>query len=290
MAGVSGPAKQQDPPIVRVDGLSKTYGSGEKAVQAIADLTFDVRAGEVACIVGPSGAGKTTFLKCVSGLMPPSGGDLELEGQPIDGPPARMALVFQEYGRSLMPWLNVEKNVTLPLRSKGMAKDEIHRRAADTLEAVGLAHAHRRYPWQLSGGMQQRVAIARALAYRPHVLLMDEPFASVDAQTRMDLEDLVLSIREEFKITIIFVTHDIDESIYLGDRVIVLSKSPTRVREIINVDIPNPRDQVSTKSLPRFGEVRRELLTLLGREVADDVPESADDAVSGAPATSGEAG
>src|SRR5699024_2887058 len=141
--------------------------------------------------------------------------DLEFEGAPITGTPARMALVFQEYGRSLMPWLTVERNILLPLRGKGISKQEMHERMRDSLEAVGLSKSAKQYPWQLSGGMQQRVAIARALAYRPHVLLMDEPFASVDAQTRMDLEDLVLSIRRQFGITIVFVTHDIEESIYL---------------------------------------------------------------------------
>src|SRR5699024_1584055 len=194
--------------------------------------------------------------------------DLEFEGAPITGTPARMALVFQEYGRSLMPWLTVERNILLPLRGKGISKQEMHERMRDSLEAVGLSKSAKQYPWQLSGGMQQRVAIARALAYRPHVLLMDEPFASVDAQTRMDLEDLVLSIRRQFGITIVFVTHDIEESIYLGDRVVVLSHSPTHVREIVGIALGAARNQVDTKGLPAFGEYRRRLMSLLDRQIA----------------------
>jgi NitT/TauT family transport system ATP-binding protein len=263
-------------PILRVTGLSKTYGQGPQAVRAIDELTFDVFEREVVCIVGPSGAGKTTLLKCLAGLARPTAGEVELEGEPVTGPPERLALVFQEYSRSLMPWFTVEANVTLPLRGKGIPKHEMRERAREMLSSVGLEHALRRYPWQLSGGMQQRVAIARALAYRPDLLLMDEPFASVDAQTRMDLEDLVLPIRDQFGVTIVFVTHDIDEAVYLGDRVIVLSPSPTTVRRIITVDLPSPREQVATKAEPRFGELRAELFDLLGRSHR---PSSSDSAV-----------
>ncbi|HEX7382399.1 MAG TPA: ABC transporter ATP-binding protein [Nevskiaceae bacterium] len=264
-------------PTVRVQSLSKTYGTGETAVQAIADITFEVYPREFVCIVGPSGAGKTTFLKCMSGLLQRTSGTIEFEGKPISGTPEHLALVFQEYGRSLMPWLTVERNVMLPLRGKGMEKSERLSRVRDSLEAVGLGHAAKRYPWQLSGGMQQRVAIARALAYRPHVLLMDEPFASVDAQTRMDLEDLVLAIRKQFGITIIFVTHDIEESIYLGDRVAVLTHSPTKVRRIVDIDLPDERNQVDTKGNPRFGEYRRELMSLLDRQIHEAPAGSAPD-------------
>jgi NitT/TauT family transport system ATP-binding protein len=251
------------PVVVTAEGLTKTYGKGDRAVQAIASVSFEVQARELVCIIGPSGAGKTTLLKCLAGLLDVTGGKLELEGRPIQGPPQKMALVFQDYARSLMPWLAVMRNVEFPLRGKGISRQEIRNRAGEMLEAVGLAHVAGRYPWQLSGGMQQRVAIARALAYRPDVLLMDEPFASVDAQTRMDLEDLVLRLREQFEITVMFVTHDIDESIYLSDRIIVLSPSPTTVRGIIPVDLPSPRDQSDTKAHPRFAEIRRELIALL---------------------------
>ena len=243
-------------------------GQGEFSLQVRDDAEVQVLG-----LAGPSGAGKTTLLKCLSGLLERSSGVIECGGQPVSGTPRQMALVFQEYGRSLMPWLTVERNVLLPLRGKGIDPGEMQTRMRNSLEAVGLAQAARKYPWQLSGGMQQRVAIARALAYRPEVLLMDEPFASVDAQTRMDLEDLVLEIRKEFDITIVFVTHDIEESIYLGDRVVVLSRSPTRVRQIIDIELGNERNQVDTKGMPAFDEYRRALMSLLDRQIqraADD--------------------
>jgi NitT/TauT family transport system ATP-binding protein len=177
-----------------------------------------------------------------------------------------MALVFQEYSRSLMPWLSVRKNVGLPLRHK--SKAERAKLVDEAVEAVGLAGNLDRYPWQLSGGMQQRVAIARALAYQPQILLMDEPFASVDAQTRADLEDLILAVRERYDVTIVFVTHDIDESVYLSDRIVVLSPSPTTVKEILDVHLPRPRDQVETKELPEFAHLRAHVYRLIKREEA----------------------
>jgi NitT/TauT family transport system ATP-binding protein len=238
------------------ENLSKTYGSGPTAVRAIDDLTFTVEKGELVCIVGPSGCGKTTLLRLLSGLMAPTGGHALLGGEVVDGPPRGLAMVFQDYARSLLPWLTVGDNVALPLKMQGVGREERLQRTRDALEEVGVAGFIDKHPWQLSGGMQQRVAIARAVAYRPDVLLMDEPFASVDAQTRADLEDLVLRVRADLGMTILFVTHDIDESVYLGDRVIVLSKSPTTVKQIELVDLPSPRDQVSTKELPEFTALR----------------------------------
>ncbi|MFB7085644.1 ABC transporter ATP-binding protein [Streptomyces sp. NPDC056296] len=227
-------------------------------------MNLDVERGALMCIVGPSGAGKTTLLRCMAGLQTPTAGGVYLNGERVEQPPARLALVFQDYSRSLMPWLSVQHNVMLPLRSQAMSKPERVERARSALEAVGLSGgSHAQYPWQLSGGMQQRVAIARALAYRPDALLMDEPFASVDAQTRAGLEDLVLSVRREFGVTVILVTHDIDEAVYLSDEVAVLSGSPTRVRERIPVDLGEHRDQQSTKSLPEFAALRSRVLQLI---------------------------
>src|SRR5829696_5320058 len=223
--------------MLRVEHLKKTYGS----VEAIADISFEVAAGEFVCVVGPSGCGKTTLLKCISGLLEPTAGSIALDGPVPSGNPSKrvepwrrdkMALVFQEYSRSLFPWMNVRQNVAFPLRRKTVAKAETKRIVEETLSSVGLEGAIDRYPWQLSGGMQQRVAIARALAYQPSILLMDEPFASVDAQTRADLEDLVMQVRRQYDVTILFVTHDIDESVYLSDRIVVLTASPTRVQEV----------------------------------------------------------
>jgi NitT/TauT family transport system ATP-binding protein len=177
-----------------------------------------------------------------------------------------MALVFQEYSRSLMPWMSVRNNVLLPLRHKKLSRAERRSLVEDALRAVGLVGFMDRYPWQLSGGMQQRVAIARALAYQPQILLMDEPFASVDAQTRGDLEDLVLQVRDEFGITILFVTHDIDESVYLSDRVVALTHAPTEVKEVIPVALPKPRDQIATKELAEFARLRAHVYRLIKRE------------------------
>ncbi|MFJ4165084.1 ABC transporter ATP-binding protein [Microbacterium sp. NPDC089698] len=250
-------------PRLSVQGLAKTYRTKSGDVPVIADLTFDVQAGEVACIVGPSGIGKTTLLKCLTGLQPITSGSARIDGVEIDGPPEEMALVFQEYTRSLMPWLTVEKNVRLPLRHLRLSAGEREERITSALAAVGLAGAGAKYPWQLSGGMQQRVAIARAIAYRPEVLVMDEPFASVDAQTRFELEDLCLRIREQFGMTILLVTHDIDEAVYLSDRVIVLGERPARVTEIIEIDFGGPRDQLETRATAEFAELRTRIFGLI---------------------------
>ena len=250
--------------------VEKTYGTGAKATRAIQDVSFSVADREFVCVVGPSGCGKTTLLKCVAGLLRPSGGEVLLRGRRVTAPPEEMALVFQEYGRSLMPWSTVRNNVLLPLRHKRLKRRERDELVEEAVEAVGLTRFMDHYPWQLSGGMQQRVAIARALAYQPSILLMDEPFASVDAQTRGDLEDLILQVRDEFAVTILFVTHDIDESVYLSDRVVVLTHAPTEVKEIIDVDLPFPRDQIATKELSEFTHLRGHVARLIKREQIDE--------------------
>ena len=219
-------------------------------------MSLSVEDGEFLCVVGPSGCGKTTLLKCVAGLLRPTQGSVLLRGKPVTRPPEEMALVFQEYSRSLMPWASVANNVLLPLRHKKLGRGERKALVRDSLEAVGLGAASDRYPWQLSGGMQQRVAIARAIAYQPKILLMDEPFAAVDAQTRADLEDLVRSVWHQFGVTLLFVTHDIDEAVYLGQRVVVLSASPTTVIEELAIDLPDDRDQLNTRADARFVELR----------------------------------
>ncbi|HWK91453.1 MAG TPA: ABC transporter ATP-binding protein [Luteimicrobium sp.] len=256
-----------------VRGVTKTYEAPGRSVEAIRHLDFAVRSGELVCVVGPSGAGKTTLLRCVSGLLELSGGSVELDGEPVTGPPPGMAVVFQEYGRSLFPWMTVRQNVELPLKEKGLAKAERKRLAREALEAVGLADSGDAHPWQLSGGMQQRVAIARAVAYEPTVLLMDEPFAAVDAQTRADLEDLVRRLWERLGVTVLFVTHDIDEAVYLGERVLVLSNRPTVLMEDVRVDLPRERDQLTTRSDPRFGELRGHVYELIQRAKAGQRPD-----------------
>lgn len=242
--------------LLSVEGLRKVYESANHSVEAIADISFEMNRGELVCIVGPSGCGKTTLLKCVAGLLKPTAGTIRIDGLEVTDPPRNMAVVFQEYGRSLYPWLTVRGNVELPLKHQRMTKAERQQIVDDAIQAVGLEGKHSSYPWQLSGGMQQRVAIARAVAYHPEVLVMDEPFAAVDAQTRADLEDLVRKLHRERSMSILFVTHDIDESVYLGERVIVLSGSPTWVQEDVVIDLDADRDQITTRALPRFTELR----------------------------------
>ncbi|GAB3365387.1 ABC transporter ATP-binding protein [Modestobacter lapidis] len=250
-------------PVLAARHVSKSYVVDGDRKLAVADITFEVGKGEFVCVVGPSGAGKTTLLRCLSGLMPPTSGETMFEGQVIDKVPDQLSVVFQDYSRSLFPWSKVGRNVELPLKVKGVAKQERRDRVEEMLAAVGLAGASDRYPWQLSGGMQQRVAIARALAYRPDLLLMDEPFASVDAQTRFELEDMILQIREEFGVTVVLVTHDIDEAVYLADRIVVLSQAPSVVKELVDVPLGRPRNQVHTRNDPAFAALRTHILELV---------------------------
>ena len=258
--------------MLRVDHLSKTYGEGDAAVPAIGDVSFGVSEREFVCVVGPSGCGKTTLLKCISGLLRPTSGTVFLHGRAITAPPEQMALVFQEYNRSLFPWMSVRQNVSFPLRRKKLGPPEVRELVEDAVASVGLMPFVDRYPWELSGGMQQRVAIARALAYQPEILLMDEPFASVDAQTRGDLEDLTLEVRHRYGITVVFVTHDIDESVYLGDRIVVLTRSPSRVQEVLEVSLPDRRDQVDTKELPEFAHLRAHVFRQIKRPAGEETP------------------
>jgi NitT/TauT family transport system ATP-binding protein len=261
--------------MLDVTGLAKVYDADGRKVEAVRDLTFRLEPGELVCLVGPSGCGKTTLLKCISGLMSPTLGTVTLAGRQVTGPPKDMAVVFQEYGRSLFPWMSVRQNVELPLKEKKLPTARRAELVDEALAAVGLADADGRYPWQLSGGMQQRVAIARAIAYEPKVLLMDEPFAAVDAQTRADLEDLIRSVWQKFGVTILFVTHDIDEAVYLGERVLVLSNSPTVVQDDLTVDLPAERDQLTTRADPRFTELRAKVYAEIQAAKRGSVPSGA---------------
>jgi len=247
--------------MLEVAGLGHSYPGKGTGHDAIAGLSFEVAAGELVCVVGPSGCGKSTLLRSIAGLIEPSRGAVTLHGNPVRGVPSDLAVVFQDYSRSLYPWLTVRGNVEFPLR--GLPKAQRRERAAQALEWVGLTAADRKHPWQLSGGMQQRVAIARALAYRPALLLMDEPFASVDAQTRFELEDLLLSVRREHATTVLLVTHDIDESVYLSDRVLVLSTAPASLVADLPVHLPADRDQIATRKSTEFVSLRAEVARLL---------------------------
>jgi len=249
--------------VLEVTDLTRSYGRGAAAHVAIEGVDLSVAQGELVSIVGPSGCGKSTLLRCVAGLLTPTSGRVVLSGTPVERVPDRLSVVFQDYSRSLYPWLTVQDNVALPLRRTERSR-RVRRAAADAaLNEIGLPDVAHKYPWQLSGGMQQRVAIARALACDPVLLLMDEPFGSVDAQTREDLEDLTLRVRGERGITILVVTHDIDESVYVGDRVIVLTPGPGRVLADLPVKLPAPRDQIATKELPEFVHLRTEVSRLI---------------------------
>jgi NitT/TauT family transport system ATP-binding protein len=252
-----------DAAMLQVDGLGKTYTGRGEPVEAIADLSFSVGPGEFICVVGPSGAGKTTLLRALAGLLAPSKGTIALAGSTVNGPPADMAVVLQEYGRSLFPWMTVAENVELPLKEKKIPAARRKQLIDDALTAVSLGDDGDKYPWQLSGGMQQRVAIARAVAYEPKVLLMDEPFAAVDAQTRFELEDLVRSLWKRLGVTVVFVTHDIDESIYLAERVLVLSGRPTVLLEDVRIDLGADRDQLETRANPEFARLRTHVYELV---------------------------
>ncbi len=254
-------------PAVQIAGLQQTFTVDGTSRHVLDGVDLEIAAGETVCVVGHSGTGKSTLLRCVAGLQRASGGQVTVAGQAVAGPPDGLAVVFQDYGRSLMPWLRIRENVTLPLR-RSLSRQARNDRAAEALAAVGLDGVERLYPWQVSGGMQQRVAIARALAYRPKVLLMDEPFASVDAQTRADLEDLVVRIAAESGLTLMVVTHDIDEAVYLGDRVVVLAGKPARIAADLRVDLPPGRDQLTTKAEPEFLRLRGEVMSLIRRETA----------------------
>src|SRR5699024_120234 len=208
--------------VVVVDSMAKEYAVDGGTFKAIENVSFSMGPGEIVAIVGPSGCGKTTVLRAIAGLHSISDGSVTVNGIDVDGPPQDAAMVFQDYSRSLLPWFTVQRNVELPLLAQGVDKQEAASRAIEAIESVGLGGRERARPLQLSGGMQQRVAIARALAYRPKLLLMDEPFASVDAQTRMDLEDLVIPLRDVYGCAVHFVTHDIDDEVYLSDKAIVL--------------------------------------------------------------------
>lgn len=248
--------------------LTKSYGSGASRKLILEPTSLALHQNELVSIVGPSGCGKSTLLMMSAGLLEPTDGSILVNGREIDGPPLGLAVVFQDYSRSLFPWMTVRKNLQVATYAYHLSRPETDNRIDHALTAVGLPGTGDMYPWQMSGGMQQRVAIARALVVEPKVMLMDEPFAAVDAQTRADLEDLVLRLRDEYRMTVAFVTHDIDEAVYIGDRVVVLAANPGRIVADVLVDLPAARDQVETKLHPRFAELRSEVFRMVMRPKA----------------------
>lgn len=249
--------------ILDVRGVRKELGEGSARQAVIGDLTFSARSGEFLSVVGPSGCGKTTLLMCLAGLYGIDGGSVHFERQLLSGPPAGLSVVFQDYSRSLLPWKSNFDNVIFGMRRTGLDDAGKRRSATELLAAVGLKGYESRYPWQVSGGMQQRVAIARGLAAQSRLLLLDEPLAAVDAQTRAELQDLLLDLAQRFNQTCLLVTHDVDEAVYMADRVIVLSQRPTRVLADLPVLLPKPRDQLATREDRRFLELRHEVITMI---------------------------
>lgn len=245
--------------------LSKVFAlEGKAEVVAISRLNLQVNDGEFVSILGPSGCGKTTLLRIIAGLDHASGGTILLNGNPIVGPCPRMAMIFQEY--SLYPWKTVMDNIAFGLEVKGIEKKERRGKARELLELVGLQDFASNYPYELSGGMRQRVAVARALAIDPQILLMDEPFGALDAQTRNMLQRELLEIWEKTKKTVVFVTHSVDEAVFLSDRIIVLTARPGTIKETVSIDLTRPRDRTGTE----FAGIRRYVLDLV--ELASSSP------------------
>ena len=227
------------------------------------DINFAVKRGEFACVIGASGCGKTTLLRLLAGLVHPTSGSVRLGAQPVTAPSREVAVVFQDYSRALLPWRTATGNVSLALEAIGLSPAERADRIAPLLAKVGLTDHAEKYPTQLSGGMQQRLQIARSLAQDPSVLLMDEPFGALDAMTRQSLQDEVLRIAAERQATVLFVTHDLEEALYLGDRVIALYSNPGRIARTVEIPLPRPRDQLATREHPEFLRLRRELFTVM---------------------------
>jgi NitT/TauT family transport system ATP-binding protein len=248
------------PVVLEVDGLGKRYESHEGSFIALKDMAFEVRQREFICVVGRSGCGKSTLIRIIAGLEEPTSGEVRLDGHPVSGPGPDRGMVFQSY--TLFPWLTVRENIAFGLRMQGRVRIEANLEAMKWIERVGLKGFQNHYPAQLSGGMRQRVAIARALANRPRILLMDEPFGALDAQTRVRMQSHLLQVWRKVEVTVLFITHDLDEAIYLADRVVVLGSHPGRVLEIVDVPIPRPRhpDQLLD---PSFLATRKHLERLI---------------------------
>jgi NitT/TauT family transport system ATP-binding protein len=263
---ITGNAAEAAVPAVSMHQVDLSFGTSPPERRLVLEnITLQVREGEFLSIVGPSGSGKTTLLRIVAGLIQPTAGIVRFRGHAISGPSRERAIIFQDYSKALLPWRNVIGNIALSLETEDIRPAEQKSIVAALIAKMGLEHAANQYPGQLSGGMQQRVQIARCLAQRPKILLMDEPFGALDAMTRQSLQDEILALSSEQHITVVFITHDLEEAIYLGDRVIVLGDTPARIIESIDVDLPHPRDQLTTREDSRFLAYRHRLFGLLRR-------------------------
>ncbi|MER1967660.1 ABC transporter ATP-binding protein [Castellaniella sp. GW247-6E4] len=257
--------------MVVFENVSKTYprqGNSGESTLAVDSLNVRIKAAEIISILGPTGCGKSTAMNMIAGFESPSSGTVLLDGSPVSKPGPDRSIVFQQ--ASLFPWLTVLDNITLGVKSRGMPEDTYMKRARQLLQAVRLTGFEKHYPYQLSGGMQQRVQIARALISEPGVLLMDEPFGALDSQTRLMMQELVLELWQQYQPTIIFITHDVAEAVFVSDRVLLMSRRPGRVKLAVEIDEPKPRAQEFISS-PRFIQVQGELLHALRSEVQDAV-------------------
>lgn len=250
----------RQPGAVTIDHLHIELGTGRRRFEALQDVSLDIAPGEFVCVLGPSGCGKSTLLGALAGHLAPSSGQVRVDGAAVSGPHPDRGLVFQHH--TLFPWQRVIDNVGFGLKMKGVSRAQRHEKARELLELVGLGGFEHSYPAQLSGGMQQRVEIARVLINHPRVMLMDEPFGALDAQTRLKMQELLLGVWARIRTTILFITHDIDEALFLGDRIIVMSPRPGRIIEELHIDFPRPRGPELVTS-PRFTELKRHCLALL---------------------------
>ncbi|HWO09282.1 MAG TPA: ABC transporter ATP-binding protein [Polyangiaceae bacterium] len=253
-------AAQPAPPAIEMRGVEIHFGDGDTAVRAVSQLDLDVARGELVSVLGPSGCGKSTLIGAVAGFTPVRSGSLRVDGHIVREPGPDRGVVFQHH--TLFPWKRVLENVEFGLKMRGATRAERQAAALAILETVGLGDFTRHYPWQLSGGMQQRVSLARVLVNRPRVMLMDEPFCALDAQTRLQMQQLLLALWHEYHITVLFVTHDVDEAIFLSDRIVVLSERPGRVRAELPVTLPRPRTRALLTS-PEFMRLKQSALELL---------------------------
>jgi nitrate ABC transporter ATP-binding subunit len=248
--------------MLTVENLNKTYVSQGSKTSALVDIDLRIEQGEFVCLLGPSGCGKSTLLKIIAGLIPATSGQIAINSKAVSGPGPERAVVFQDY--ALFPWMTVRDNIEFGLEARRLPLIERREVSSRLLKVVGLSDFAERFPHQLSGGMKQRVSIARALAVDPSLLLMDEPFGALDAQTRQLLQDELLRIWREYRKTVVFVTHSIEEAIYLSDRIVVMTARPGRVKQIVMVPEPRPRDMTSVDMNRRQREVR----AVLGEEIA----------------------
>ncbi|MCU0906283.1 MAG: ABC transporter ATP-binding protein [Rhodobacteraceae bacterium] len=253
------PQDVAETPMIAFRGISLAYGPRE----ILRDISLDIHAGEFVSVVGPSGCGKTTLLRLIAGLVAPTAGQVLLDGRPVTGPDRRVAVVFQDYAKALLPWRTAAGNIALALQATGVPRAEWQGRIADLLAMMGLGGDADKLPRQMSGGMQQRLQIARCLAQDPKVLLMDEPFGALDAMTRQTLQDEVLRIAADRKVTVFFVTHELEEAIYLGDRVVGLYAHPGRIAQLFAVPLPKPRDQLTTRESAAFLSLRHSLFDFI---------------------------